>query len=212
MASGRRATRLRFPPSSLPPRRSSSIRSTFPASAICVVRREGMNACRRSSMIASFAALPAAAAVDVPERGEGLRLVTVAMMRPGAKLASLPTSCRRVGGSPQGLGARDRGRRLGPRRGRRRLCALRLVADSPRGLPGRGACGAAWLRASDIFVWPAIDEAFGMAFIEAQACGLPRDRWQRRRRGERGCRRTHGSSGAVGRCRRVCAGDRPPHD
>ena len=32
---------------------------------------------------------------------------------------------------------------------------------------------AAWLRASDIYVWPAIDEAFGMAFIEAQACGLP---------------------------------------
>jgi glycosyltransferase involved in cell wall biosynthesis len=32
---------------------------------------------------------------------------------------------------------------------------------------------AAWLRASDLFVWPAIDEAFGMAFIEAQACGLP---------------------------------------
>ena len=28
-------------------------------------------------------------------------------------------------------------------------------------------------RASDLFVWPAIDEAFGMAFIEAQACGLP---------------------------------------
>jgi len=32
---------------------------------------------------------------------------------------------------------------------------------------------AAWLRASDVYVWPAIDEAFGMAFIEAQACGLP---------------------------------------
>jgi glycosyltransferase involved in cell wall biosynthesis len=32
---------------------------------------------------------------------------------------------------------------------------------------------AAWLRASDIYAWPAIDEAFGMAFIEAQACGLP---------------------------------------
>jgi glycosyltransferase involved in cell wall biosynthesis len=32
---------------------------------------------------------------------------------------------------------------------------------------------AAWLRDSDIFLWPAIDEAFGMAFIEAQACGLP---------------------------------------
>jgi glycosyltransferase involved in cell wall biosynthesis len=32
---------------------------------------------------------------------------------------------------------------------------------------------AAWLRAGDVYVWPAIDEAFGMAFIEAQACGLP---------------------------------------
>jgi glycosyltransferase involved in cell wall biosynthesis len=31
----------------------------------------------------------------------------------------------------------------------------------------------AWLRASDLFVWPAVDEAFGMALIEAQACGLP---------------------------------------
>ena len=28
-------------------------------------------------------------------------------------------------------------------------------------------------RASDIFVWPAVDEGFGMALIEAQACGLP---------------------------------------
>jgi glycosyltransferase involved in cell wall biosynthesis len=32
---------------------------------------------------------------------------------------------------------------------------------------------AEWLRSADLYVWPAIDEAFGMAFIEAQACGLP---------------------------------------
>jgi len=32
---------------------------------------------------------------------------------------------------------------------------------------------AAELGRSDLFVWPAVDEAFGMAFIEAQACGLP---------------------------------------
>jgi glycosyltransferase involved in cell wall biosynthesis len=32
---------------------------------------------------------------------------------------------------------------------------------------------SAWLRSSDLYVWPAIDEAFGIAFIEAQACGLP---------------------------------------
>ena len=29
------------------------------------------------------------------------------------------------------------------------------------------------LRDSDLFVWPAIDEAIGIVFVEAQACGLP---------------------------------------
>jgi glycosyltransferase involved in cell wall biosynthesis len=44
---------------------------------------------------------------------------------------------------------------------------LRFVGVQPAGSI------ATLLRASDLFVWPAIDEAFGMAFIEAQACGLP---------------------------------------
>ncbi|MEM7406772.1 MAG: glycosyltransferase family 4 protein [Pseudomonadota bacterium] len=29
------------------------------------------------------------------------------------------------------------------------------------------------LSAADIYVWPAVNEAFGMAFLEAEACGLP---------------------------------------
>ena len=29
------------------------------------------------------------------------------------------------------------------------------------------------LRATDLFVWPAINEAYGMAILEAQAAGLP---------------------------------------
>ena len=32
---------------------------------------------------------------------------------------------------------------------------------------------AAALADSDLFVWPAINEAFGMALLEAQASGLP---------------------------------------
>jgi glycosyltransferase involved in cell wall biosynthesis len=32
---------------------------------------------------------------------------------------------------------------------------------------------AAVLREHDVFVWPAVDEAFGMALVEAQASGLP---------------------------------------
>ncbi|MBV8166098.1 MAG: glycosyltransferase family 4 protein, partial [Alphaproteobacteria bacterium] len=31
----------------------------------------------------------------------------------------------------------------------------------------------AWCAASDLMVWPAIDEAYGMALVEAQAAGLP---------------------------------------
>jgi glycosyltransferase involved in cell wall biosynthesis len=29
------------------------------------------------------------------------------------------------------------------------------------------------LQAADLYLWPAVNEAFGMALLEAQACGLP---------------------------------------
>jgi glycosyltransferase involved in cell wall biosynthesis len=41
-----------------------------------------------------------------------------------------------------------------------------LGARAPEELPG---CYAA----ADLLVWPAVNEAFGMALLEAQACGLP---------------------------------------
>jgi len=108
-----------------------------------------------------------------PQRGACLRLITVAMMRPGAKLASyrlLAASLEQiphpdwelvvVGDGTARAEVEAAFARLDPRR-------LRFVGfQTSSGV-------AAWLRDSDVFLWPAIDEAFGMAFIEAQACGLP---------------------------------------
>jgi glycosyltransferase involved in cell wall biosynthesis len=100
------------------------------------------------------------------------RLVTTAMMRDGAKLASYRVLAAAL------TALRDR------------RWTLRVIGDGPaRGdvehafaalgtrvsfLGERPAAAiAAELADSDLFVWPAIDEAIGLAFIEAQACGVP---------------------------------------
>lgn len=100
------------------------------------------------------------------------RLIAVAMMRPGDKLASY--------------------RLLGAALGRLRDIewSLDVVGDGParpeiaaalrplgprvryRGALDQAEVAAA-LREADLFVWPAINEAFGMALVEAQASGLP---------------------------------------
>jgi glycosyltransferase involved in cell wall biosynthesis len=104
--------------------------------------------------------------------GNPPRLVAVAMMRPGDKLASyralgaslaqladLDWSLEVVGGGP----ARDEvGAALAPLGDR---VAFAGALDE--------SAIAARLAAADLFVWPAINEAFGMALLEAQASGLP---------------------------------------
>ena len=100
------------------------------------------------------------------------RLVAVAMMRPGDKLASyrllgaalaeladLPWSLDIVG---DGTARREVEAALAPLGGRVRW----------RGALDDAAVAAA-LAAADLFVWPAINEALGMALLEAQASGLP---------------------------------------
>jgi glycosyltransferase involved in cell wall biosynthesis len=100
------------------------------------------------------------------------RLITVAMMRHGDKLASyrlLGAALRQVLDLPWSLEIVGDG----PARG--------AVADAFAGCGGRlhwtGAIDAASvagrLAAADLFVWPAINEAVGMALLEAQASGLP---------------------------------------
>jgi glycosyltransferase involved in cell wall biosynthesis len=104
--------------------------------------------------------------------GERIRLVTVAMMRERAKLASyrllaaalarltdLPWQLAIVGDGPARAAVED---------------AFAPLADRIAWLGARPPADVArLLQASDLFVWPAIDEAFGIAFLEAQACGVP---------------------------------------
>ena len=102
--------------------------------------------------------------------GAPLRLVTVAMMRDDVKLASYRLLA-------------DALARLSDR-----AWTLTVIGDGPARAtvealfpPGRtrftGALPpesiAAHLAEADLFVWPALSEAFGMALIEAQAAGVP---------------------------------------
>ena len=100
-------------------------------------------------------------------------LLTVAMMRPGDKLASyrlLAETLERlsaepwylilIGGGPAERDVRSAFSRVPGDR-------LRFIDPMPEdALPP-------FYAAADLFVWPAINEAFGMSILEAQAAGLP---------------------------------------
>ncbi|MDH3639437.1 MAG: glycosyltransferase family 4 protein, partial [Gammaproteobacteria bacterium] len=100
-------------------------------------------------------------------------LITVAMMRADSKLASYQLLARAL------RSITDTAFTLivigdGP--------ARRHVLDAFRDFANHRVCwlGALhtlqinrWLAVADLFVWPAVNEAYGMALLEAQACGLP---------------------------------------
>jgi glycosyltransferase involved in cell wall biosynthesis len=99
-------------------------------------------------------------------------LIAVAMMRPGDKLASYRILAAALAG-------------LGDRRWRLVVIGDGLVEDEVAAAlaPCRdrvvflgkqsGEALRAVLAAADLYVWPAINEAYGMALLEAQAAGLP---------------------------------------
>ena len=123
--------------------------------------------------LAAFTGPAARVAREVAPQGARLRLITAAMMRDGNKLASyqmlaaaltkvaaLDWDLVVVGDGPRRPAVEAAFAGIDPRR-------LRFVGVQPTDRV------AALLHRSDLFLWPAIDEAIGMVFVEAQACGLP---------------------------------------
>jgi len=99
-------------------------------------------------------------------------LVCVAMMREGDKLASYRELARALT-----LAEQDSWHLLmigdGPARQRiSNLFKPFASRTTETGLLSRQEIYTI-LRSSDLYVWPAVNEAYGMALLEAQACGLP---------------------------------------
>jgi len=105
-------------------------------------------------------------------KGDQLRLITVAMMRHGDKLASyqiLGDALSQLVGLPWSLEV------IGD--GAARHDVENALASLGERVTWTGSLSqtavAERLALADLFVWPAVNEAFGMALLEAQASGLP---------------------------------------
>jgi glycosyltransferase involved in cell wall biosynthesis len=125
---------------------------------------------QRVAMLPPFLDLPPV--VERTEPASPPRLLTVAMMRPGDKLASyrlLADSLHRLADRPWTLDI------VGDGPAAAEVSAL-FATFGPR-VRLHGACApadlAAHYRAADLLVWPGLNEAFGMVYLEAQAHGVP---------------------------------------
>ena len=145
-------------------------------------------------------------------------LLAVAMMREGAKLASyrvLAEALRLIDGFDWQLVIVGDG----PARGEVEALLAPLAEGRARLLGALEADALPSLYASaDLYLWPAIHEAFGMAFLEAQAAGLPVGRGARARRAGSRARGRGGPACATGRrarlrrrgCNTACRSLPPP--
>lgn len=120
-----------------------------------------------------IAAGPFGAASRAPA-GDTVELVTVAMMRPGDKARSYAFLAEALAALPPDLNWRLTVVGDGPERAAvaamfRTLPAGKLVWAGQHD----AAAVARILAGSDLYVWPGFGEAYGVAYLEAQAAGLP---------------------------------------
>lgn len=146
------------------------------ALVLCVSRRDRQAveayapAGQRIGMLPPFLELPPSA--GKPPAAGPVRLLTVAMMRPGDKLGSYRLLAKALGlidrgdwileAIGDGEAAGEVAALLAPYGDRVRLPG----ALPPDALPDR-------YRAADLMLWPGLNEAFGMVYLEAQANGTP---------------------------------------
>lgn len=143
---------------------------------ICFTARD-RNGLAAAAPDASLALLPpfidTAPWFAAPSRHEQGRLITVAMMRPGDKLNSyrdLATALTRIAHLPWQLAI------IGDGPERSAVEAL-FSGFPPERIEWLGELApndiARQLARASIYVWPGHGEAFGLAYLEAQAAGLP---------------------------------------
>jgi glycosyltransferase involved in cell wall biosynthesis len=109
-------------------------------------------------------------APGAPPPHDGLRLLAVAMMRPGDKLASfaaLAAALRLLPGAWSLTVAGD-----GPARPQVEALFAGLPVDFAGLVEDRAALRALY-EAHDLMVWPGVGEGIGMVYLEAQAAGCP---------------------------------------
>ena len=111
---------------------------------------------------------------EPPDKRPGgpLKLATVAMMRPGDKTESY----RRLADALAGLTSDWRLRIVGDGKNRAEIEALFArwpdAVEFLGQIDDRDTVQREYEKA-DLFVWPGVNEAFGMAYLEAQAAGAP---------------------------------------
>lgn len=118
-----------------------------------------------------FIATDAFAAQPQPQAGH---IVTVAMMRPGDKLDSYRAMARALGHLSLDLPWRLSVAGDGPARAEVQALFADVPADRIAWLGALDAPAvAALLTRGAVYLWPGCSEAYGLAYLEAQAAGLP---------------------------------------